>query len=82
MGVLAGEFGGGEEGLCGADVVASSKAEKGCEFGSWLGVEVWVRDAGASETAAVTSDVILGTRELPKATSTDGVPATLGPAVF
>lgn len=55
-------------GFCGAAVVASSKAAKGCEFGFWLAVDVWARDAGVSETAAVTSDVILGTRELPETT--------------
>lgn len=61
----------GAAGICGAEAVASSKDAKGCEVGSWLGGDVCVRDGGASEAAAVTSDVILGTRELPEATATD-----------
>lgn len=69
----------GGDGLCGVAVVAASREAKGCESASWLGVDACIRDTGASETAALTSDVILGTRELLEATETGVWPATAGP---
>jgi hypothetical protein len=66
----------GGDGLC---VVVASKDAKGGESGSWLGVGACIRDTGASESAVLTSDVILGTRELPEATATGARPATGGP---
>jgi hypothetical protein len=46
-------------GAAGAFAEASSKAAKGCESLSWLGVDACVRDD--SETVAEASDAILGT---------------------
>jgi hypothetical protein len=63
-GGLAGEGGG----FAGADALASSKVANGCESVSWLGCEGCARDDWEYEAAAVTSDAILGTGELPKAT--------------
>ncbi|MFZ0606838.1 MAG: hypothetical protein WBB34_13545 [Xanthobacteraceae bacterium] len=68
--------GGVGEGLCGVDVLASSKAAKDCgleepgELGSWLGIDVCIGDGGASGTVVAKSDAIPGipdTRELLKA---------------
>jgi hypothetical protein len=73
---VAGGLAAGGDGLC---VVAASKDAKGGESGSWLGVGACIRDTGASETAVLTSDVILDTRELPAATETGAWPATGGP---
>lgn len=63
-GGLAGRFADGLvavwDGLGGADVPASSNAAKGCELGSWLGVDGCIRDGDARGAAAGKSDAILG----------------------
>jgi hypothetical protein len=54
-------------------VVASSRAAKDCELGSWLSADACICDDGAVEIAVDTSDAIPGildTRELLKATKT------------
>lgn len=46
--------------FAGTDALASSKAAKGCESLSWLDVDACARGGDVSETAAATSDAILG----------------------